>query len=327
MWDRGDAGDGSAGDPGVPAQTVSATEQIRSAAERAEAFKKQVKLPQAVREYEQALDLARQHLGPEDMNTAEVMGYLGYRLANLYQAMGRYAEAEPLYRRSLAILEKQLGPDHPDVAASLNSLASLYQAMGRYAEAEPLYRRSLAIEEKQLGRDHPDVATSLNNLAALYHAMGRYAEAEPLFRRSLEIREKQLGATTPTWPEPEQPGGPVPGHGPVRRGRAAVPPQPGDPGEAARARPPRRGTEPEQPGGLYHAMGRYAEAEPLYRRSLEIREKQLGRDHPDVAQSLNNLADLYYAMGRYAEAEPLFRRSLAIGEKQLGATTPTWPSA
>ena len=82
--------------------------------------------------------------------------------------MGRYAEAEPLYRRSLEIREKQLGPDHPDVATSLNNLAVLYQAMGRYAEAEPLYRRSLEIREKQLGRDHPDVATSLNNLAVLY---------------------------------------------------------------------------------------------------------------------------------------------------------------
>ena len=74
-------------------------------------------------------------------------------------------------------------------------------------------------------------------------------------------------------------------------------------------------------------MGRYAEAEPLYRRSLAIREKQLGRDHPDVATSLNNLAVLYQAMGRYAEAEPLYRRSLEIREKQLGATTPTWPPA
>ena len=74
-------------------------------------------------------------------------------------------------------------------------------------------------------------------------------------------------------------------------------------------------------------MGRYAEAEPLIRRSLEVREKQLGRDHLHVAHSLNNLAGLYQAMGRYAEAEPLFRRSLEIKEKQLGATTPTWPSA
>src|SRR5262249_59720486 len=87
-------------------------------------------------------------------------------LAALYQSQGRYADAEPLYRRSLAISEKVLGRDS-DVATSLNNLAELYRNQGRYADAEPLYRRSLAVSEKVLGRDHPDVSTSLNNLAAL----------------------------------------------------------------------------------------------------------------------------------------------------------------
>ncbi len=40
-----------------------------------------------------------------------------------YQYHGRYADAEPLYERSLAILEKALGPEHPEVATSLNNLA------------------------------------------------------------------------------------------------------------------------------------------------------------------------------------------------------------
>ena len=74
------------------------------------------------------------------------------------RARAAYAEAEPLHQRSLAIREKALGPDHPDVGTSLNNLAELYQAQGRYAEAEPLYQRSLAIREKALGPDHPESA-------------------------------------------------------------------------------------------------------------------------------------------------------------------------
>jgi len=97
----------------------------------------------------------------------------------LYE-QGRYPEAEDPYRRALAINEKALGPDHPDVATDLNNLAWLLQATGRYAEAEPLYARALAIWEKALGPDHPAVATSLNSLAFLLDATGRYAEAEPL---------------------------------------------------------------------------------------------------------------------------------------------------
>jgi tetratricopeptide (TPR) repeat protein len=75
-------------------------------------------------------------------------------LADFYRAQGRYADAEPLYKRALAIREKALGPDHPDIATSLNTLAELYRAQGRYADAEPLYKRSLAIREKALGPDH-----------------------------------------------------------------------------------------------------------------------------------------------------------------------------
>ncbi len=46
---------------------------------------------------------------------------------------GHYAEAEPLYKRSLAIREKALGPEHPAVATSLNNLAGFYLYQGRHA--------------------------------------------------------------------------------------------------------------------------------------------------------------------------------------------------
>jgi hypothetical protein len=42
---------------------------------------------------------------------------------------------------------------------------------------------------------------------------------------------------------------------------------------------------------------------PIAQRILAIREKALGRDHPDVATALNNLAQLYLSQGRYADAE------------------------
>jgi tetratricopeptide (TPR) repeat protein len=71
----------------------------------------------------------------------------------------------------------------------------------------------------------------------------------------------------------------------------------------------------------------FAEAEPLYRRALDIREKALGRDHPDVAVSLNNLAELYQSQGRYAEVEPLLQRSLVIREKALSRDHPDVASA
>jgi tetratricopeptide (TPR) repeat protein len=118
------------------------------------------------------LPIQEQILGQEHPDVAHTLN----NLANVCNEQGRYADAEPLHKRSLAIREKVLGLEHPDVASSLNSLANLYEDQGRYADAEPLYKRSLAIREKALGLEHADVAQALSNLASLY-------EDQPISRR------------------------------------------------------------------------------------------------------------------------------------------------
>ena len=69
-------------------------------------------------------------------------------LAELYRALGNYAEAAPLYRRSLAIREKALGPEHPDVATSLENYAELLHETGRAGEAAQMEARAKAIRAK-----------------------------------------------------------------------------------------------------------------------------------------------------------------------------------
>ena len=240
-------------------------------------------------------------------------------LAVLYKSPGPLRRRRAALQARLAIHEKALGPDHPDVATSLNNLAVLYQAQGRYGDAEPLYKRALAIREKALGPDHPDVAQSLNNLAELYKDQGRYADAEPLFKRALAIHEKALGPDHPDvavslnnlavlyeaqgrYDEAE----------PLYKRSLAIYEKALGPDHPDVAQPL------SNLAALYEVEGRYGDAEPLYKRTLAIREKALGPDHPDVAQSLNGLATLYEDQGRYADAEPLYKRSLAIWDKAFG---------
>ena len=101
---------------------------------------------------------------------------------------GRYGKATLVSEQALKVAKENFGPDHPDVATSLNNLALLYDTQGNYAKAEPLYKRSLAISEKALGPDHPAVATSLENLAYLYRAQKRNKEALELDKRAKQIR-------------------------------------------------------------------------------------------------------------------------------------------
>src|SRR3954462_15854729 len=98
---------------------------------------------------------------------------LSQQMKELYR-VGKYAEALPLAQKSLALREKEFGPDVANVAMPLNDLGTIHYNLGQYAVAEMLYKRSLAIKEKTLGQDHAEVATVLNNLGDVYRAQARY---------------------------------------------------------------------------------------------------------------------------------------------------------
>jgi tetratricopeptide (TPR) repeat protein len=101
------------------------------------------------------------------------------------------AKAEPVYRRVLAIREKALGSEHPDVAQSLNHLAGLYATRGQYEKAEPLFQRAVGILGWALGPKHPIVETCLNNYGRLLLNMDRSKEVEALESRPRATRAKK----------------------------------------------------------------------------------------------------------------------------------------
>ena len=72
---------------------------------------------------------------------------------------------------------------------------------------------------------------------------------------------------------------------------------------------------------LYHAQGMYAEAEPLYKRSLAIREA-LGSEHSNLAQGLENYATLLRATNREDHAAKLRARARAIRSKHARENPP-----
>jgi hypothetical protein len=73
-----------------------------------------------------------------------------------------------------------------------------------------------------------------------------------------------------------------------------------------------------QLGLLFAQKSLHAQAEPLYRRTLELAKTSFGRTHPEVATRLNNLAQLLRATSRLTEAERLMLRALEIDEANLG---------
>src|SRR5579859_1056531 len=236
-----------------------------------------------------------------------------------------YTQAEPIYRRALAIREQYLGPEHPETATIVHNLAILQRDTSNFVEAEQLYQRALAIREQHLGPEHPDTANAYSNLANLYLAQKRYREAEPLYRRALAIREHLYGP--PQLDSDDQLHTLANFY--VTQGRYR---------EAESLYQRILGIREQRLGPLHYrtanilnnlavlylSQGRYAEAEPLYRRVLTLREQQFGPTHPHTATSLYNLATLQRDKGDFVEAERLYQRALGIREQQLDPEHPTF---
>ena len=128
--------------------------------------------------------MTRRVYGPEHPRVATGLN----NLAALLQGTNRLAEAEPLYRRALAIFEKSHGPEHPNVASGLNNLAELLRATNRLAEAEPLYRRALAILaqfRRATGHVHPYFEAGASNYFQALTDLGRSKTEIEAARKSL----------------------------------------------------------------------------------------------------------------------------------------------
>lgn len=236
---------------------------------------------------------------------------------------GKLEQALPLAEQALALREKALGGEHPDVATALKKLADLYKTKSDYDKAESLYQRALAIRERVLGSEHPNVASTLSGLADICYYKSDFDRAEAFYKRALAILEKTDG--------PENPNVAL-----ILNNLASIHTQKGD---YAQAEPLQQRVlalleklqGPDHPNvalalnnlaQLYTLKGDYAQAEQLYQRALAIREKALGPEHPDVALTLNNLAYDYDLSGEYTRSEQLYQRALSILEKRLGANHP-----
>ena len=57
------------------------------------------------------------------------------RLADVLEARGAFAEAEPLLRRALEARERLLGPEHRDTLTAVNNLATVLEQLGKFSEA------------------------------------------------------------------------------------------------------------------------------------------------------------------------------------------------
>jgi len=185
--------------------------------------------------------------------------------------------------RAIIILEKLFGPDHIDIAASCSCLAEINIARSRFADALSLYHRTLIIQKRALGSKHKDVATTLFNLGILYFQQSNWSEGITFYYKAKDIYE-------PTFL--------------FRHSGVA--------------------NDPDLIDNIDHLARwnmhahQFSKAASLYKRLVDIQQRILSPDSPELGQCFIKLAAAYINQGKDADALPLCQRALLIFERALG---------
>lgn len=271
---------------------------------------------------------------------------------DLYQRMGRYADAERVYQRVLSMHEAAHGAGSVKVAAMLDSMGGLYLASDRYEKAADFTRRALTIYEAQ---NDPGAAAALRHLGAVGLATADYAEAESALLRALALLEKRhgresialagtlntLGAVYTKMRRYDKAGVALeralqlvgqayPGNSLnifvyqmnlaiVRTGEKKYAEAEALLVESQAGKARLLGADHAEMSFGLHALGllykgqqRYADAVPHLRRALELRELDGTYSPRMLAEVLQDLGDTYLELGQYEQAEPLLSRALAL---------------
>jgi eukaryotic-like serine/threonine-protein kinase len=313
----------------------------------------------AKRHQEAALAIQQAALGPDHPDVGMSLN----NLAIVAKDEGRFADAIGFYDRAIAIRERALGPDHPylatvlsgkatvsplaesialndrvlamqirvlgpasqEVGVTLNNQAVNYGTINDYARQLELAERALAIKLAVSGPENPSTALSHLAVAQAYVGLGKCALAIPNLRRTIEIFERANAS-----------------HLNIVRAEASWATC-----ESAAKRFAEARAHVAHAIAVGEAVGKtsmeYAEALSSratlalaehqrdaairdFEHALAIREATAGKDAPDVAFALQELAAIHVSRDRPALALPLLERALVIQKIGGGPLGVAWCS-
>jgi len=272
----------------------------------------------------EVLDTAAERIEGRFGDQPLVEASLRRTIGRTYRLLGVFEAAEPHLIRALELVERELGPEHPDTRDLYLRLGRLYRVAGRLDEAEEALRKVLAGGSPVADVSDLQVLEATEELAVVHERAGRYEKSEALYLQALEARESTDGREHPDtlrvlgnlailyrfmerWEEAER----------LLREVLDV---------------NRRQYGPEHAwtlsalaslAGLYSGWGRLDEAEELFETGLEPVRRVMGDEHPQTLKMVNNLGWLYLRQGRYRESEELLLENFEVKQGALGEFHPS----
>mmetsp|Transcript_24372 Transcript_24372/g.29543 ORF Transcript_24372/g.29543 Transcript_24372/m.29543 type:complete len:682 (-) Transcript_24372:396-2441(-) len=215
----------------------------------------------------------------------------------------------------------------PSGKGNMNSLMDLLNREGQLYAAETLCRGILEAEVVRMGPESHQALAAQRNLAVLFQRQGKLNEAQKQFEEVVKVRERVLGQTDPktlasymdlanVWMEKGQ------GYRSLEMHEEIV----------AKCKAKHGGDHKStinamqnQAEAMWKMYGKQAEAEAIYKESLEHMKNVYGVTHSRTLRSHNRLASLLLADGKRQQSEIIFtetrRWSLAIENDSITGDT------
>ncbi|MDR3763069.1 MAG: tetratricopeptide repeat protein [Acidobacteriota bacterium] len=250
----------------------------------------------------------------------DVEAQLDLTLGRAYQQLGRFDQADQLFRRTEELCQQAGSSQQLNLGRSRLAIGNLRIDQAKLQDAEPYIREGIEIERRQLPADHPEVveaqvvlgrlhlergeysqavstltlalhsipatdfarrAKPLSLLGDAYFYLAKYPDAETMYEQALNCNLQVFGYWHPSVAD-----------------------------------------NLKNMGLVQAEFGRYREAEKRYQQALQISRAWYGPDHPDTADYMSYVADSYYWQNRIQEASVLLKDALDIMVKNYGEDHP-----
>ncbi|KAH7029852.1 putative kinesin light chain [Microdochium trichocladiopsis] len=237
--------------------------------------------------------------------------------------IGKYEEAEQIYRQVLQDLESALSQQDPTTLDCMVDLGRVLGKQGKYEEAEQIHKTVVELQKHALGREGPAALASMRNWALLLSEQERFEEAEPMMREVVQQSEELMGsedlvvlmrchdladvlARQGKYEEADQI---------LSKTLASM-------NKVQGPEDPQTLDIMESFAGVLRSQGRYEEAEQMFRQVLVSMGKVLGPEHPEALNITHRLAMILYEQGKYEEAALIYKKILSVQTPLLGVEHP-----
>ena len=271
-------------------------------------------LPSARGHFQRTLTIAENlH---RDIDVASSLQDLGAIAASQYD----FASAHDFFEKALAIFQK-ISPNGIGVLFAQTNIAENFYNQGDLASALEHHRRTVTLMQKKLG-DSVESAEQLSQMGDILRDQGDLGSAADYYHRAFEMRQKvapeslYVANSLYDLAKLER----------ARRNRSMAMEYGLRALQLSQKSCPDSSCVPEilnDLGELAYEQGDLASSEGYLRRAVDIREKNLGPMHPDLARSLNDLALTLAAFGRRPEALEMALRAENIGAEHLRVSVRT----